>query len=76
MARMKEKFRVLYPFRDLEDTNKTHPNGREYAEGDLYPSVYLDLSDERIKELSGNKNKIGRPLIEAIEEDEDEVGEE
>jgi len=74
--RMKEKFKVLHPFRDLEDTNKTFPNGREYTEGDLYPSVYLDLSEERVEELSTKKNKIGRPLIERIEEVEDEVGEE
>lgn len=74
--RMKEAFKVLRPFRDLEDTNKTFPNGREYAEGDLYPSVFLDLSDERIEELSTNKNKMGRPVVERIEETEDEVGEE
>lgn len=73
---MKEAFKVLRPFRDLEDTNKTFPNGREYAEGDLYPSVFLDLSDERIEELSTNKNKMGRPVVERIEETEDEVGEE
>ena len=74
--RMKEAFKVLRTFRDLEDTNKTFPNGREYAEGDLYPSVFLDLSDERIEELSTNKNKMGRPVVERIEETEDEVGEE
>lgn len=73
---MKEAFKVLRPFRDLEDTNKTFPNGREYAEGDLYPSVFLDLSDERIEELSTNKNKMGRPVVERIKETEDEVGEE
>ena len=74
MARMKEEFKVIFPFRDLEDTNKTFPNGREYAEGDLYPSVFLDLSDERIEELSTDKNKLKRHLIEKIEE-EVEVGE-
>ena len=74
--RMKEAFKVLRPFRDLEDTNKTFPNGREYAEGDLYPSVFLDLSEERIEELSTNKNTMGRPVVERIEETEDEVGEE
>ena len=73
---MKEAFKVLHPFRDLEDTNKTFPNGREYAEGDLYPSVFLDLSEERIEELTTSKNKMGRPVIEIIEEIEDEVGEE
>ena len=74
--RMKEAFKVLRPFRDLEDTNKTFPNGREYAEGDLYPSVFLDLSEERIEELTTNKNKMGRPVVEIIEEIEGEVGEE
>ena len=74
MARVKEEFPVLHPFRDLQDTNKTFPKGREYAEGDLYPAVYLDVSDERLEELSTDKNKIGRPLIEKKEEAE--VGEE
>ena len=71
---MKKAFKVLHPFRDLEDTNKTNPNGREYAAGDLYPAVYLDLSEERIEELQSDKNKIGRPLIDKKEEVE--VGEE
>ena len=74
---MKEAFKVLYPFRDLEDTNKTFPNGREYGveKNNLYPAVFLDLSDERIEELSTDKNKLKRPLIEKIEEVA-EVGEE
>lgn len=72
--RIKEKHKVIFPFRDLEDTNKTFPKGREYAKGDLYPAVFLDVSDDRLEELASNKNKIGKPLIEVVEDDE--VGEE
>lgn len=70
---MKEEFKVIFPFRDLEDTNKTYPTGRKYAKGDLYPAVFLDLAEERIDELTSDRNKLNRPLIERIEEVE--VGE-
>lgn len=63
MARIKEVVPVVFPFRDLEDTNKTNPKGREYAAGDLYPAVFLDVSDERLKELGSKNNKIGKVLI-------------
>lgn len=77
MARIKEVVPVVFPFRDLEDTNKTNPKGREYAVGDLYPAVYLDVTEERLKELGSTKNKIGKVLIDLSDYDfEDEVGEE
>lgn len=56
--------RVIHPFRDLEDTGKTFPNGREYAVGDKFPATKRKVSDERIEELKGSDNKIGKPLIE------------
>lgn len=77
MARIKEVVPVIFPFRDLEDKNKTNPHGREYAKGDLYPAVYLDVSDERLKELGSTSNKLNRKLIDISEyEFTDEVGEE
>lgn len=57
-------FKVIYPFRDLEDTGKSFPNGRVYAVGDEYPATKRKVSDERISELKGHNNKIGYPLIE------------
>ena len=56
-------YKVIHPFRDLEDTGKTFPNGREYAVGDEFPATKRKVQDDRIEELLGNKNKIGRPLI-------------
>lgn len=57
------KYKVIHPFRDLEDIGKTFPDGREYAVGDEFPATKRKVQDDRIEELLGNKNKIGRPLI-------------
>ena len=73
--RMKEAFKVLKPFRDLQDKNKTNPNGREYAAGDLYPAVFLDLSDERVEELTTKKNRLKKVILEKIEQEEEEEAE-
>lgn len=59
-----EKFKVVHPFRDIQDTNKSNPNGRLYKVGDEFPATQRKVSEERIAELKGRKNKIGRPLIE------------
>lgn len=67
------KHKVIYPFRDTEDTGKTYPNGREYAVGDAFPATKRKVSDERIAELKGTKNKIGKSLIEAVEEPKKEA---
>lgn len=56
-------YTVIHPFRDLEDTGKTFPNGRVYAVGDKFPATKRKISDERIDELKGSENKIGKPLI-------------
>ena len=61
------KYKVIHPFRDLEDKGKTFPNGREYAVGDPFPATKKEVSEERIAELSGTRNKIGRKLIERVE---------
>lgn len=56
---MSKQFKVLFAFRDLQD------NDRVYAPGDLYEGVQ---TSERLEELSGTKNKIGKKLIEEIVE--------
>lgn len=70
------KFKVIHPFRDLEDKGKTFLNGRVYAVGDAFPSTKRKVSDERFEELSGTSNKIGKPLIESIEEPKKEATDE
>ena len=52
--------KVIKAFLDLQDDN------RLYNEGDTYPREGLKPSPERIKELSGNDNKIGEPLIKTV----------
>lgn len=61
---MKEKYRVIYTFRDLED------NGYIYIKDkNVYPRGGLIPTQKRIKELSTDKNKIGKALIEKIKEE-------
>lgn len=57
------KYRVIKMFTDLQD--------KEYAYqvGDTYPREGLSPTDERIVELSTDKNRQGVPLIEAILEE-------
>lgn len=59
-----EKYKVVHPFRDIQDTNKSNPNGRVYKVGDEFPATQRKVSEERINELKGRNNKIGYPLIE------------
>jgi hypothetical protein len=57
------QYRVIKMFTDLQD--------KEYAYqvGDTYPREGLSPTDERIAELSGSRNRQGKPLIEAIPEE-------
>lgn len=56
------KYIVIHSFKDLQDDNYI------YQVGDFYPRKDIkDISDERIEELSGVNNKIGKSLIRAIE---------
>ena len=48
---------VLTRFADLQDGN------RIYEAGDNYPRPGFDVSDERLTELAGSDNRIGKPLI-------------
>lgn len=53
------EYRVIERFKDLQD------NDRIYEVGEIYQG---SKSKKRIAELSGDENKIGKPLIEKIDE--------
>lgn len=55
-------YKVIKHFCDLQDKNHS------YNEGDIFPREGLEVSEERLAELAGNKNRQGRPLIEFVEE--------
>ncbi len=68
---MEEKYIVVYKkFKDLEDNNFI------YKIGDVYPREGLEPSKKRIKELSTEKNKIGKILIKKIDKVEQDDKEE
>lgn len=52
--------KVIHEFLDLQD------NSYYYHVGDTYPRKGKRPAAARIKELSGNSNKIGVPLIEEM----------
>ena len=56
------RYTVLRHFTDLQDDNF------HYVDGAVYPRHGYTPSEERIKELSGNNNKQGVPLIKAVKE--------
>jgi hypothetical protein len=55
-------YKVIKYFCDLQDKN------HEYNVGDTFPRKGLDVSAERLAELSGSNNKQGVPLIELAKE--------
>ncbi len=57
------KYRVLKYFTDLQD------NRHAYHVGETFPRDGLEVSPERLEELSGDKNKRGIPLIEELKEE-------
>lgn len=57
------KYRVLKYFTDLQDNNHA------YHVGEQFPHAGLEVSNERLEELSTAKNKRGIPLIELVEEE-------
>lgn len=60
-----KKYEVIHDFKDLQDKNKV------YAKGDIFPNpANKKVKAERIKELSSAENKIGKPLIKEIKEQE------
>ena len=56
-------YKVIHKFLDLQDENHL------YKVGDTYPRSGKKATAKRVKELSGTENKIGKPLIEALEEE-------
>lgn len=60
----RKDYKVLVPFRDLKDKSKEFPDGKRYAIGDIYSNT--KATDKRIKELSTNKNKLGKKIIKPI----------
>lgn len=55
-------YKVIKYFTDLQDDN------HEYNVGDLFPRTGLDVSDERLTELSTKNNRQNKPLIERVQE--------
>lgn len=53
-------YKVIKYFTDLQDNNYA------YNVGDTFPHDGLVVSEERLDELSGSKNKQGEPLIEEV----------
>ena len=53
-------YEVIHFFTDLNDDNHT------YHTGDKFPRDGVSVSDDRVKELSGNGNKLGLSLIKAV----------
>ena len=53
-------YKVVYDFIDLKCDN------HRYKVGDKFPYKDVEISTERIEELSTDKNKLGRPLIQEV----------
>lgn len=64
-------YKVIKKFHDLQDATKTKSGMiyHEYNVGDEFPRKGHEVSEERLKELAGNDNKQGVPLIELVEEE-------
>ncbi len=58
-------YKVIKHFIDLHDSDHS------YNEGDIFPREGVDVSKERIEELAGSNNKQHTPLIELVEEAQD-----
>jgi len=56
-------YRVIVAFCDLKDNNHS------YDVGETYPRKGLRVSAARYAELSGSENRMGFPLIKAVEGD-------
>ena len=55
-------YKVLVQFTDLQDNN------HKYLPGETYPRAGLEVSMTRLKELSTDKNRRRRPMIELVGE--------
>jgi len=59
-------YKVIERFKDLKDNNYI------YNVGDKFPRKGKRVAKARIAELSGSDNRRGRPVIEEIEEEDEE----
>lgn len=56
-------YKVIEFFRDLKDNNHA------YHVGDIFPHNGMEVSEDRLKELSTDANKRHKPLIAKVEEE-------
>ena len=63
-------YKVIEYFTDLQDRS------RKYYVGDTFPREGLTVSKKRLEELSTDKNRRGIPLIEKVDETEEQPTEE
>lgn len=56
-------YKVIKYFTDLQDKN--HP----YNVGNIFPREGMEVTEERLAELTGSENKQGVPLIEKVVEE-------
>lgn len=59
----KDKYKVVMDFRDAEDDNKLYQSGENYPK----PSN-KKVTQKRLDELAGSENKIGKAVIEKVEQ--------
>ena len=59
-------YKVIHRFTDLQDFNHL------YNVGDLFPRIGMKVSQSRIDELAGSKNKLKTPLIEPEKDKNDD----
>ena len=57
-------YKVISYFEDLKDSN--HP----YNVGDIFPRMGMEVSERRLKELSGSNNRQKKSLIALVKDDE------
>lgn len=55
-------YKAISYFKDMKD------NMHSYNPGDTFPRDGLTVSEKRLEELSTNKNRRGKPVIELVEE--------
>lgn len=55
-------YKAISYFKDMKD------NMHSYNPGDTFPRDGLTVSEKRLEELSTNKNRRGKPVIEFVEE--------
>lgn len=55
-------YKVIKYFTDLQD------NDYPYNVGDIFPRDGMTVTDDRLDELAGSKNKQGVPLIRLVKE--------